>query len=428
MKLLCVIDTNEVIDAKGMKIININDSHDFKYTFWNKTKDLKEFYSDEGLDILYLSLFVFAADRLFLREEAKDSWSREIELFIPVLSVDKWNEVKGLTEEMLGFLSGDSWKIYFRKRALSSKELEYKEKYKKKRKERSSFKTICMLSGGLDSFIGAINLLETSDRDDVLFVSHYGGGKGTKEYQDIIKEQFIEQYGVSEQQFKQNYAAVSKGLEDTTRTRSFMFFSHAITYATAMAEKVTLIIPENGLISLNIPLSHTRLGTSSTRTTHPHYMNMLQLLLKRLGIMVELFNPFQFKTKGEMVVECENTELLQNSIIHTMSCSHPDVGRYQGKNRALHCGYCLPCTIRKAAIYHAGLQDTSEYLNGDYQGAKVVKESMNVYQLALATFKPETAFLKVQESGPIENNIMEYAGLYKRGIQELKLYLEDFNV
>ena len=39
-----------------------------------------------------------------------------------------------------------------------------------------------MLSGGLDSFIGAINLLK--DGKSPIFVSHYGGGKGVKIYQD----------------------------------------------------------------------------------------------------------------------------------------------------------------------------------------------------------------------------------------------------
>lgn len=34
--------------------------------------------------------------------------------------------------------------------------------------------------------------------------------------------------------------------EDTTRLRSFMFFAHAIAYASAMNKSIELIIPENG--------------------------------------------------------------------------------------------------------------------------------------------------------------------------------------
>lgn len=51
-----------------------------------------------------------------------------------------------------------------------------------------------------------------------------------------------------------------------------------------------------------------------------------------------------------------------------------------------------------------------------------------MYRLALARLEPKLAFLKIQESGPIENNIIQYTDLYKHGMNELKAYLEEFNV
>ena len=63
-----------------------------------------------------------------------------------------------------------------------------------------------------------------------------------------------------------------------------MFFAHAIALATCSSNSVKLIVPENGLISLNIPLTHSRLGGSSTRTTHPYYMSLLQELICNLNI------------------------------------------------------------------------------------------------------------------------------------------------
>lgn len=80
-----------------------------------------------------------------------------------------------------------------------------------------------MFSGGLDSFIGAINQLEQG-QGNILFISHYGGGKGTKEFQDVLKLKFIEKYSLEERDFHQYYAKAVAGIEDTTRTRSFMFF------------------------------------------------------------------------------------------------------------------------------------------------------------------------------------------------------------
>ena len=68
---------------------------------------------------------------------------------------------------------------------------------------------------------------------------------------------------------------------------------------------VELLIPENGFISLNIPLTPLRVGTFSTRTTHPLFISQMQDILDALGINVRLSNPYQFKTKGEMLHECQ---------------------------------------------------------------------------------------------------------------------------
>mgnify|MGYP000466512422 CR=1 FL=1 len=87
-----------------------------------------EFYKDEAIDMLYLSLAVFAADRLILRENGEDAWSREIELYMPVLCVGKWISCRSLVEEMLSFLTGDRWKICFRERKLTEIEKKAKEK------------------------------------------------------------------------------------------------------------------------------------------------------------------------------------------------------------------------------------------------------------------------------------------------------------
>ena len=64
---------------------------------------------------------------------------------------------------------------------------------------------------------------------------------------------------------------------------------------------VELLIPENGFISLNIPLTPLRLGSLSTRTTHPLFIQQMQDILDALDFRVRLSNPYQFKTKGEML-------------------------------------------------------------------------------------------------------------------------------
>lgn len=432
MKFVCKL-SEDGFNLEESTIINLNCNKDFKYTFWKQKNIYAEFYKDEAIDMLYLSLAVFAADRLILREYGEDAWSREIELYMPVLCVDKWISCQLLVEEMLSFLTGDKWKIYFRERESTEIENKAKKKWEKVTEKNMNISKICMFSGGLDSCIGALNLLcDKSDASDIVFVSHYGGGKGTIEYQEMLKEAFANRFNIDENYFVQNYAAIvtkkEQKKEDTTRSRSFMFFSHAIAYASAMGKEIELIIPENGLISLNIPLAYTRTGTSSTRTTHPHYMKMLQELITELGLHVKINNPFQFKTKGEMILECKDREFLQEVLDKTMSCSHPDIGRHKGMKKTMHCGYCLPCTIRRAAIQKGGLQDTSIYFDSKYNKLSIARQTYRTYKCAFNSFDENTAFLRIQESGPIEEDIEQFADLYVRGMKEMREYLEKINV
>jgi 7-cyano-7-deazaguanine synthase in queuosine biosynthesis len=427
MKIICKISKEDKYESTGEYIdLNLDDDGVFTYTFWSKLPKLTHFLSNIGLDFLYISLFVYGVDRLIVRESALDCWTRDFELDIPVLNKERWDENKELLQSMLSFLSGDSWKFNFRKRELYSGEIKKQKEFYCSELKSKEYETICMFSGGIDSFIGAIDILE-KDKHPKLFVSHYGGGKGTKEYQDLLKEKICEEYDVNKEDFCSFYAVAKNGVEDTTRTRSFMFFSHAIALATCLDKKVSLIIPENGLISLNIPLTFSRLGTSSTRTTHPYYLGLLQRLLDNMKCQVELINPYQFYTKGEMISNCMNQKFLSNNLHNTMSCSHPDQGRVFGETEPCHCGYCLPCVIRKAAIKRANVLDNSNYRDDKFTKYEVARENLNSYMLGLAKYAEKYAFLNIQSSGPIVRDIERYTDLYARGMNELKCYLEEIN-
>ena len=56
------------------------------------------------------------------------------------------------------------------------------------------------------------------------------------------------------------------------------------------------------------------------------------------------------------------------------------------------------------------------------------KQAVRTYRYALANFNENTAFLKIQSSGQINEKVEEYADLYVRGMKELKQYLESVNV
>src|SRR6266571_2037662 len=142
------------------------------------------------------------------------------------------------------------------------------------------------------------------------------------------------------------------GEERSTRGRSFLFFAFGAFAGSGLGGEFTLRVAENGLIALNVPLDALRVGALSTRTTHPFYLARWNELLGLLGIAGQLDDPYWKKTKGEMVAECKNQKLLKAITPMSLSCSSPTKGRWNG-NPPGHCGYCMPCLIRRAAVQHA---------------------------------------------------------------------------
>ncbi|MDP4266305.1 MAG: Qat anti-phage system QueC-like protein QatC [Bacteroidota bacterium] len=427
-EIVCKIHDVDEINIDGADfLVNMLSKEHYHYTFWNKNKRKlyqSEKFSNSALDLLYISLMVYYADRKISRKEEDDAWTRQIKMYIPVIETELWNENKELLEKMISFLSGDIWKFEFRKRELNQKE-EKAFKGMDRQKKKHQPKAICMLSGGLDSFIGAIDIL--NQEKDVWFVGHYSGGKGVIKYQKNVIENLIVEYNLYSDQFFNFFASPLRGIEDTTRTRSFMFFAHAIILGSGMDKDMTLYIPENGLISLNIPLTNTRMGSSSTRTTHPYYMKLFQQLLINIGLKIKLYNPYQFKTKGQMIKECKDPDFLYKNISKTMSCSHPDIGRYSGEKDPNHCGNCLPCVIRRAAIEYAFKNDTSNYRDKDFN-VKTASENLRSYKLGISDYnesKIDTA-LTIQLAGPITDKIEDYCNVYKQGMNELKSLLDKY--
>ena len=424
------LNTEDALEVDSAIEVDLTSKEYFKHTFFNLLRRLyrmPHFFQNEALDLWYISLMIYYADKREMRHGTFDNWTRQIKLYIPVLEKDKWDSNKNLLIEMMTFLSGDLWDFEFRKRNLNAKETTLSQKIKSNYKEKKfNPDSYCMLSGGLDSFIGAIDLL-THNRN-IGFVGHYGGGKGVKPYQDKVKDLLKTEYGLRGDEFFNFHAAPIKGKEDTTRTRSFMFFSHAIILASCSKREIDLYIPENGLISLNIPLTNTRLGSNSTRTTHPFYMKCFQLLLNNLGLRINLKNPYQFSTKGEMIKNCANIDFLRQYYLETMSCSHPDQVRWQkGSKKPQHCGTCLPCSIRRASILYAFQKDMTTYNDPDYSN-KNARIDLKSFKIGIIDFNSnKNHFFTIQMSGRIDEMIDCYGDLYKRGMEEFANFIKSKN-
>ena len=169
--------------------------------------------------------------------------------------------------------------------------------------------------------------------------------------------------GLSHLQLNHNVKCLTDS-DRSQRARSIIFLAYGVLVATALQHykddhNVDLYMCENGLISINPPLTPTRLGSLSTRTTHPVFVRMFQELLDAAALKITVKNPYQFKTKGEMLRDCRDQAFLAKHAAKTTSC-----GRY-ARNGWEHCGRCLPCLIRRTAFRARGNLDKTAYVYGD---------------------------------------------------------------
>lgn len=396
---------------------------------------------ERALDFALLAATVTAADTRISREtEAQDGWTREIELCVPVAEPEVWQAVVPLLRTTLDFLTGDRWTINFRARSrLRARLVAATENLRT-----ATPSCVCLFSGGLDSFIGAIDLYVKGETP--LLVSHYWDGITSKHQMmcsDVIRARF------SGTEFNHIRARVGfskdtvdeSPVEDTLRGRSFMFFALAALAADAVGGEVTIHVPENGLISLNVPLDPVRLGALSTRTTHPFYMARMNDILAALGLRSRLFNRYGLQTKGQMASRCEDPLFLAEHAKHTMSCSSPGKTRFskvESQRQPKHCGYCVPCLIRRASLLAGNVVDEAPYQLQDLR-AQVIDAGraegshIRSFQLAISRLrqKPERAHFDIHIPGPLSdypNDLQAYADVYASGLEEVARLLDGVRV
>jgi hypothetical protein len=390
---------------------------------------LNVFPSEIGVDLLILAAHVHAADtRISRTTESQDSWTREIRLVVPVSDVARWNQTIPILQRMLNFLTGDRWAVGFRDRPRG---FEQTVPIKRVRVPAPVFNSLALFSGGLDSLIGAINTLEGGGVP--LLISHAGEG-ATSDAQKRLFNSLKQRY---EQPFNRlriwmnfpNGLVENVGSENTTRARSFLFFAAGVFAGTGLQNLFTLKVPENGLIALNVPLDPLRLGALSTRTTHPFYMARWNDLLRDLGISGRVENPYWNRTKGEMAAECVNRTLLADLAARSLSCASPTKGRWAGRGME-HCGYCLPCLIRRAALHERlGAADKTSYTidltGGTLDTNQAEGQQVRSFQYAIERVRqrPEIAELLIHKPGPLSDESparrSELAEVYRRGLEEV---------
>lgn len=369
--------------------------------------------SPRAWDFLSIALSVIAADTGVSRSKSPDGWTRELDLSIAVADAPFWTSRKELLSNALRFLTTDIWRLEFLDGGIQPAP--------PKLPTMPAEDCVALLSGGLDSLVGVIDLTAREKLKPYVVSQVAQGDKKKQTY-------FSSKLGGGLSHLQLNHVAhFPHQSERSQRARSIIFFAYGVLLATSLkryhkGETVPLYVCENGFISINPPLTPGRLGSLSTRTTHPVYLGLLQALLDEAGLRVKIQNPYQFLTKGEMLAQCADQKLLRQLASLTTSC-----GRY-ARNAYSHCGRCVPCLIRRASFLKWKRKDETEYVFDDL--SKDDKNHGRFDDVRAAAMAIEAvrlggigAWIGSSLDSPMIADTGPYHGTIDRGLKELKRLL-----
>lgn len=373
----------------------------------------------QAMDFLTIALAATAADTFVRRSDSENGWTRQLALQLPLHDPGPWISLKVDLQRALHFLSGDIWDFEFLDGGTPPPS-PYQQRGRLKSIKLQGIDSVCLFSGGLDSAIGAIDLLEQGRAP--LLVSH--SYKGDKKHQDQIAQALTglhSHFGVNA------HPRLYSGETDITmRTRSLNFLAFAAVGACAVKavsqkDVVDLFVPENGFISLNAPLTPRRIGTLSTRTTHPHFISGIQGVFDAAEIPCRIINPYQFKTKGQMVADCKNMTLLSSIVNSTVSCSH-------WKRSNQQCGICVPCIIRRAALYKGEISDGAEYsfrAVANVLNDTARRDDLLALRIAVSQKKSRKIGPWIADSGPLPaSTYNDFQKVFLDGLDEVEAFLD----
>lgn len=306
------------------------------------------------IDLVEIAALVFVADQMQRRgeddvESMGASWRRRMRFEIPVRVPKLWSsaEVGDALQALLSFLSEDEYEFTF---------TQYKhpptlDAYLNFGSLISAdpAESVVLFSGGLDSLGGTLEEV-VRDKRSTLLVTHASASTKRERHKTLRgmiasaapgpKPQFIRIRADKKHRSEREY---------TQRARSFLYASFAVAVA-RMAGLDAIRFYENGVVSLNLPLSPQVVGSRATRTTHPRVLACMQTFFSLItGTSFSVENAFLWKTKSEVVSDI--IKLGHGAMIdYSTSCTH--TRKYRTDQP--HCGECSQCIDRRFAVLSSG--------------------------------------------------------------------------
>jgi 7-cyano-7-deazaguanine synthase in queuosine biosynthesis len=310
--------------------------------------------SDRGADLVRIAAHVYAADQMTSRGGEKDvhrqHWRRRMRLGIPVSDPDHWSceTVRSRLEQALSFLTDDAWEFHFAPAPLEERQIPLPAG---NRELHGRPDAVVLFSGGADSLCAAIESYTSGQRP--LLVSHRPS-PAIDARQRALRDEL--RTHLCTWAFPHIGVAIHRlGKNDpsgyTQRTRAFLYAAIGASIASELGVK-DVILADNGIVSLNLPITEQAVGALASRGTHPMYLALVNDLLDHVfpsKIMVS--NPLWSRTRAEVlqVLRTTGTECL---LVKTNSCAH-----HRGRPKAQpYCGVCSQCVDRRFGVIGAGLE------------------------------------------------------------------------
>jgi len=339
-----------------VELDSIGHNYNVNIRFEDVARKLQHNISPRVMDFLEIASYVFTADCSTQRgkwtdEKGEEPWGRNLAFVIAVREPEFWAtpKVKGLMQDVLRFLSNDSYSFHFVPLEVDRKEqTPYFDFDDQNRWPFHKPDRVLMFSGGLDSLAGIVETAASGGKS--VLISH----RPVSTLYARQRTLFVELQKKFPGQLIHLPVWINKdegfSREPTQRTRSFLFTA----LGTLVAQSIGaggIRFYENGVLSVNLPVAEEVLRARASRTTHPvalHLLSSLAAAVTERDLPID--NPFLFKTKTE-VVHSLSTHDATDLISQTCSCSH--LMFQPGDKR--HCGNCSQCIDRRFAVAGAGL-------------------------------------------------------------------------
>lgn len=311
-----------------------------------------------GADLLLIAAYVFASDQQVRRGGAADvygdDWRRHFTLYIPVNDVDFWRQpsVSGSLQSALSFVSDDRWTFEFERQRAGEPRGQIPLLFDSNQ-SLGEPDLVSLISGGLDSLCAVVEEVVEQARHPVL-VGHSSGLHLGPRQRDLCRRL---RRAIPAWSFPYVSGAVHRSHaydapETTQRTRSFLYSVLGALVANYLGLR-EVHLADNGIVSLNFPISHQVMGAQATRSTHPRFFRLMNELLREVfPDGPQISNPLWARTRPEVLDVLKRTGTC-DLIPATNSCAHQ-------RNRTRtqpYCGVCSQCIDRRYGMIASGLED-----------------------------------------------------------------------